>query len=72
MEASDDAAVFSDSNLARFQAIVFNNTNSTPESGDLLNSSQRAALQKYIRAGGGWVGLHAASASERDWDWYEG
>ncbi|MFD4771881.1 ThuA domain-containing protein [Streptomyces niveus] len=72
VEASDDASVFSDANLARFQAIVFNNTNSTPESGDLLDAPQRAALQKFIRAGGGWVGLHAASASERDWDWYEG
>ncbi|MET7621595.1 ThuA domain-containing protein [Streptomyces sp. NPDC005408] len=72
VEATDDAAAFSDTNLARFQAIVFNNTNSTPEKGDLLNAEQRAALQKYIRAGGGWVGLHAASASERDWGWYEG
>lgn len=56
VEASDDAADFTDANLARFQAIVFNNTNSTPESGDLLNAPQRAALQKFIRAGGGWVG----------------
>ncbi|MET7711718.1 ThuA domain-containing protein [Streptomyces sp. NPDC005407] len=72
VEATDDAAAFSDTNLARFQAIVFNNTNSTPEKGDLLGAEQRAALQKYIRGGGGWVGLHAASASERDWDWYEG
>ncbi|MEV6652910.1 ThuA domain-containing protein [Streptomyces sp. NPDC051219] len=72
VEATDDATAFTDANLARFQAIVFNNTNSTPEKGDLLNADQRAALQTYIRAGGGWVGLHAASASERDWDWYEG
>ncbi|MFF2330572.1 MULTISPECIES: ThuA domain-containing protein [unclassified Streptomyces] len=72
VEATDDSAVFNDSDLARFQAIVFNNTNSTPEKGDLLNADERAALQKYVRAGGGWVGLHAASASERDWDWYEG
>ncbi|WP_245769174.1 ThuA domain-containing protein [Streptomyces indicus] len=72
VEATDDAAAFTDENLARFKAIVFNNTNSTPESGDLLNAEQRAAFQKYIRAGGGYVGLHAASASERDWDWYEG
>ncbi|MFJ7200435.1 MULTISPECIES: ThuA domain-containing protein [unclassified Streptomyces] len=72
VEATDDSAVFNDTDLARFQAVVFNNTNSTPESGDLLNPAERAALQKYIRAGGGWVGLHAASASERDWDWYEG
>ncbi|MFD3436655.1 ThuA domain-containing protein [Streptomyces sp. NPDC058685] len=72
VEATDDASAFTDANLARFQAIVFNNTNSTPESGDLLDATQRAALQKYVRGGGGWVGLHAASASERDWTWYEG
>ncbi|MZD06569.1 sugar-binding protein, partial [Streptomyces sp. SID5785] len=72
VEATDDAGAFTDENLSRFQAIVFNNTNSTPEKGDLLDADQRAALQKYVRGGGGWVGLHAASASERDWDWYEG
>ncbi|PZG18274.1 ThuA domain-containing protein [Nonomuraea aridisoli] len=72
VEATDDAGAFTGDNLARFQAIVFNNTNSTPESGDLLNADQRAALQKFVRDGGGWVGLHAASASERDWPWYEG
>lgn len=70
VEATDDSAAFTDANLSRFQAIVFNNTNSTPESGDLLDADQRAALQTYIRGGGGWVGLHSASASERDWDWY--
>ncbi|MEV6786616.1 ThuA domain-containing protein [Streptomyces sp. NPDC051098] len=72
VEATDDASAFTDANLSRFRAIVFNNTNSTPESGDLLDAAQRAALQKYVRGGGGWVGLHAASASERDWTWYEG
>ncbi|KIF77821.1 sugar-binding protein [Streptomyces sp. 150FB] len=72
VEATDDPAAFSVANLARFQAVVFNNTNSTPESGDLLDARQRAALQSFIRAGRGWVGLHAASASERDWGWYEG
>ncbi len=33
VEANDDSAVFSDADLGRFQAVVFNNTNSTPESG---------------------------------------
>ncbi|WP_087886650.1 MULTISPECIES: ThuA domain-containing protein [Streptomyces] len=72
VEATDDAGAFTDAGLGRFQAIVFNNTNSTPEKGDLLDAAQRAALQKFVRGGGGWVGLHAASASERDWGWYEG
>ncbi|MFY1670036.1 ThuA domain-containing protein [Plantactinospora sp. WMMB334] len=72
VEATTDAGAFTDANLGRFDALVFNNTNSTPESGDLLDAPQRAALQTFVRAGGGWVGLHAASASERDWDWYAG
>ncbi|MFC0506692.1 ThuA domain-containing protein [Micromonospora costi] len=72
VEATTDAGAFTDANLARFDALVFNNTNSTPASGDLLDATQRAALQTFIRNGGGWVGLHAASASERDWTWYEG
>ncbi len=72
VEATTDSGAFTDANLARFDALVFNNTNSTPASGDLLNADQRAALQTFVRGGGGWVGLHAASASERDWTWYEG
>ncbi|MCT2583889.1 ThuA domain-containing protein [Actinophytocola gossypii] len=72
VEATDDASAFTDDNLARFDAVVFNNTNSTPESGDLLDADQRAAFQRYIRAGGGFTGIHAASATERDWQWYEG
>ncbi|WP_436499765.1 ThuA domain-containing protein [Actinokineospora sp. HUAS TT18] len=69
---SDDAAQFTDANLATFDAIVFNNTNSNIGSPALLDANQRLALQKFIRAGGGYAGLHAATASERDWAWYEG
>ncbi|GFJ82268.1 ThuA domain-containing protein [Phytohabitans houttuyneae] len=72
VEATVDAAAFTDANLARFDVLVFNNTNSLPTSGPLLDAAQRAAFQRFIRAGGGWVGLHAATASERDWTWYEG
>lgn len=72
VEATAGSSVLNDADLGRFQAVVFNNTNSTPETGDLLDSEELAALQRYVRAGGGWVGLHSASASERDWEWYEG
>ncbi|MFE7756779.1 ThuA domain-containing protein [Streptomyces sp. NPDC057429] len=72
VEATNSSTLFNDTDLARFQAVVFNNTESTPGTGDLLDADERAALQSYIRAGGGWVGLHAAAAAERDWDWYEG
>ena len=28
------------------------------------------ALERYIQAGGGYVGIHAAADCEYDWDWY--
>jgi len=68
--ASDDPAQFTDAQLAAYKVVVFNNTNSTPEKGALLDAGQRAAFQKYIRAGGGFVGIHSASGTERDWTWY--
>ncbi|HEY8339420.1 MAG TPA: ThuA domain-containing protein, partial [Egibacteraceae bacterium] len=66
--ASDDPAVFSDEELAAVDAVVFNNTAGTSQ----LDADQRAALQRFITDGGGFVGLHAAVTSEPDWDWYSG
>src|SRR5690606_18025816 len=68
--ASDDSAMFTDESLAEFEVVIFNNTNSTPAAGNLLDDDQRAAFQRYIRNGGGFVGIHSASGTERDWDWY--
>lgn len=68
--ASDDPAMFTDDRLRTFQVVVFNNTNSTPQKGALLDAGQRAAFQRYIRAGGGFAGIHSASGTERDWEWY--
>jgi cytochrome c len=67
---SDDSSLFTDERLAAFQVVVFNNTNSTPEKGALFDEAQRAAFQRYIRAGGGFAGIHSASGTERDWEWY--
>ncbi|MBA2694272.1 MAG: ThuA domain-containing protein, partial [Actinobacteria bacterium] len=35
-------------------------------------ADQRAAFERYIQAGGGYVGTHSASGSEYDWEWYGG
>jgi len=35
-----------------------------------VNDAQREALQSYIRSGGGFVGIHSVSGSERDWPWF--
>ena len=66
VDVSDDPAAFTDGNLKRYQALVFDNTNN--EIFD--NEEQKAALQHYIRAGGGFVGIHSACGSMRDWPWF--
>jgi cytochrome c len=67
VDASDDASVSNDATLASYQAIIFLNT-----TGEILNAAQQGALQRYIRAGGGFVGIHSASDTEHSWPWYGG
>ena len=66
VDVSDDPNQFTDENLAKYNVLVFSNTNN--EAFD--NESQRKAFQKFIQNGGGFVGIHSSCASERDWPWY--
>lgn len=66
VESSDDASVFTTENLKRFNCIIFSNTNN--EGFD--TEEQKAAFVAYTRAGGGFVGIHSASGSERKWPWF--
>ena len=66
VDVSDDPASFTDQNLKRYQALIFDNTNN--EIFD--NEEQKAAFQRYIRAGGGFVGIHSATGSMRQWPWF--
>ena len=65
VDATEDAAVFTDENLARYRAVVFLST-----TGEVLDNEQRAAFEKYIRQGGGFVGIHAATDTGYEWPWY--
>lgn len=66
VDVSDDPASFTDQNLAKYKAIVFDNTNN--EIFD--NEDQKSALQRYLRSGGGFVGIHSATGSMRKWPWF--
>ncbi len=65
-EVSDDPGVFTPENLARFDALVFSNTNNKGFDTD----AQKKAFQEYIRGGGGFAAIHSSNATERDWPWY--
>jgi type 1 glutamine amidotransferase len=65
--ATEDASVFTDAQLASYQAVVFLLT-----TGDLFSSAQKAAFTRYIQAGHGFVGIHSATDAEHNWPWYGG
>ena len=65
VDATEDAAAFTTSNLAQYAAVVFLST-----SGDILDASQQAAFESYIGAGKGYVGIHGAADTEYDWQFY--
>ncbi|MCQ8194456.1 ThuA domain-containing protein [Streptomyces rugosispiralis] len=67
VDATEDGAAFTPRNLARYDAVVFLST-----TGDILNTAQQSAFEGYVRAGGGYVGVHAAADTEYDWPFYEG
>lgn len=66
VDASDDPGLFTRENLRQYDALIFSNTNNETFDTD----AQREALQWYVRQGGGFVGIHSASGSERDWPWF--
>ncbi len=65
VDTTEDGAAFTDANLARYQAVIWLST-----TGDVLNNEQQAAFERYIQAGGGYAGIHAASDTEYSWAWY--
>jgi cytochrome c len=65
VEQTEDPALFTDERLAEFDVVVWLNTTM-----DVLDDTQQAAFERFIRAGGGWVGVHAAADTEYTWPWY--
>ena len=65
VDATEDASAFTDENLSRYDVVIWLST-----TGDVLNDEQQAAFERYIRNGGGYAGVHAASDTEYEWPWY--
>lgn len=65
VDHSEDAAVFGDPQLVPYRAVAFLLT-----TGDVLDAEQQAAFERFVRAGGGYVGIHSACDTEYDWPWY--
>ncbi len=64
-DTTRNALAFTAANLKKYRCVIFLNT-----SGDILDEGQQKAFEDYIKAGGGFVGIHAASDTEYGWPWY--
>ena len=65
VDTTSDASKINESNLANYASVIFLST-----TGSLLNNYQQADLERYMQAGGNFVGIHAAADAEYDWYWY--
>jgi uncharacterized protein len=66
VDVTDDPFFFTDQTLKQYKVLVFANTNNEA----FVNDAQREAFKRYIESGGGFVGIHIASGSERNWPYF--
>jgi len=69
VDPTEDSAMFTSANLARYAAVIF-----LSAIGDVLNPDQESALKSYVLGGGGFMAIHGAVfgplACEDKWAWY--
>lgn len=56
---------FTDQFLKQFQVVIFLNT-----TGNIFDSAQQKVMERFIQSGKGFVGIHSASDTEYEWEWY--
>ena len=66
VDATDDPNFITDATLSQYDTIVFADSNNEA----FTSNGQRDTFQKFIENGGGYVGIHSATGSERTWPYY--
>ncbi|RYG06201.1 MAG: ThuA domain-containing protein [Chitinophagaceae bacterium] len=67
VDVSDDPSVFTEENLGKYNALIFTSTNNEV----FDNDSQKVAFMRYVQAGGGFLGIHSVTGTERKWEWFK-
>lgn len=65
VDTTKDSTKFTKENLKKYTAIIFLST-----TGNVLGPAEEKAFEQYIKKGGGFVGIHSATDTEYDWQWY--
>ena len=64
-DTTENAANINKENLKNYKAIIF-----LSPTGEFFNEEQKVAFRDYIRGGGAFVGIHAATDCLFKWEWY--
>ncbi len=62
---TEDSLQFNAANLKKYQLVIFLSTTM-----DVLDAEQQEAFENYIKKGGSFMGIHAATDTEYEWPWY--
>ena len=65
VDTTENSGLFNEKILKKYNVVVFLNT-----TGDVLNDAQQLEMNRWVQAGGGFIGVHAAADTEYDWPWY--
>jgi uncharacterized protein len=66
VDAHEDPTAFERANLESYDIVCWLST-----CGTILTEPQRVAFSRWLKAGGAFVGIHSATASEYDWPVFE-
>jgi len=67
VDTTADPSVMTEKNLEQYTMLIFPSTNN-----DVFDTdAQRLAFRRYIEAGGGFVGIHSVTGTERNWKWFK-
>ncbi|MBL7858234.1 MAG: ThuA domain-containing protein [Cyclobacteriaceae bacterium] len=65
VDTTEDASFFQEEKLKQYHAVIFLSTTL-----NVLDPVQQGDFKRFIQAGGGFVGIHAAADTEYEWPWY--
>jgi type 1 glutamine amidotransferase len=68
VDTTGSSSRFTTKVLNRYDAVIFLSATGTP----IAKRTEQRAFERYIQAGGGYLGVHAASDTRGKWAWYEG
>lgn len=67
VDTSGNPSIMTESNLAQYSMLIFPSTNN-----DVFDTDkERLSFRHYIESGGGFIGIHSVTGTERNWKWFK-